>query len=252
MSKLLAKSQKKRRITEEGVSTDSVSKTVRPDRTVTYILAIDVETTGPNVLQHWMPEFGAVLWKIGEKEPANKFYACLAQPHGTDWDATTLSEFWNNESKGKDGKTPMELYKQRVAKTYQTPHGDAMALFVKWARDIESSMQKGEKVLIVTDTAAFDTTWMNVYLARTVSKHGCDSLNYLFGKYRPTRDIDAFKFGMGKHMKVWGSEQVALSSIDGIDEFPEWVTKHAHNHNPVSDAKNIAAQTAFFLSHCQE
>ena len=64
------------------MSSEPETKKVKRTRVVTHILAHDWETTGMNLLTHWAPEFGAALWKIGERQPEATFYRCPTLP---DW-----------------------------------------------------------------------------------------------------------------------------------------------------------------------
>lgn len=239
------------------MSTDKQpKKKQRPSHEVTHILVIDVETTGQNAVQNWMPEFAGVVWAIGAEEPVDSFYRVLKCPEGRTWCPVTKREFWEDAEKGHNGKTPMQLYEERrsAAGSEEANPDDAMAEFVAWAQQHERDVKKaGGKIIVVFDTAGFDATWMNVYLGQSSQRTDCGSINYLFGQYRPTRDIDSFKFGMGRQLKVWGSEGVGLRAVGAsIKGFPDWVEKHAHNHHPLSDAHNIAAQASFFLSKCTQ
>lgn len=219
-------------------------KKAKSGRAITHVLAIDVETTGGNVLKNWMPEFAAVFWRIGDRMPTATFYRCLAQPADTEWSPATLAQFWNNLDSGFDGKTPLEALRERQAT--HTPLADpvhAMDQFVAWARALEDAKAVDEEIIIVSDTTGFDAQWLSVYLARA----GYDALETLFGQYRPLRDTNSFYFGMGRKMRKWGSEGVALAAL-GLTELPDWVKQFAHNHDPLSDANEIAATASFILA----
>jgi len=231
-------------------SAQQASKKQRKCHEVTHVLVIDVEATGQNLVQNWMPEFGAVVSQIGCTSFDGSFYACLQQPDNTEWDLLTKREFWDNPDHGKDGKTPRALLSERQASNVQETPREAMKRFCDWCTEQKNNVRKaGGKMLVFFDTAGFDASWINYYL----SKYGkdCSNINQLFGDYSPARDIDSFKFGMARQLKVWGSENVALEAI-GESELPDWVTSHEHNHNPLSDAKHIAAQCSFFLDACLE
>lgn len=215
-------------------------------REITHILALDIEATGGNVLKHWMPEFAASYWRIGEQTPTKTFYRCLAQPPDTEWCPSTRAQFWESKEKGFDGKTPLDALCERQKAGELCDPIEAMHEFVAWARVLDASKQDGDEVMIVFDTTGFDAAWMAVYLARA----GYAGLETLFGPYRPLRDTNSFYFGMGWTMRKWGSENVALEAL-GINDLPAWVLQYAHNHDPQSDANEIGAVASFILSQAE-
>jgi hypothetical protein len=164
---------------------DQPQKKAKKGRAITHILAIDVETSGGNVLKHWMPEVAGAFWRIGDHKPLATFYRCLAQPLDTEWSEGTLAQFWNNPEKGFDGKTPLQALHERQAA--HAPLADpiqAMHDFVAWARALEAAKaDDDEEIMIVTDTTGFDAAWLAVYLARA----GYDGPETLFGQWRSKR-----------------------------------------------------------------
>lgn len=219
-------------------------KKAKMGRSITHVLAIDVEASGGNVLENWMPEFAAAFWRIGDQKPTATFYRCLAQPAGCTWSPQSMVQFWTNLDKGFDGKTPLEALRDRQA--MHEPLADpvqAMHDFVAWARGLEAAKAADEEIILATDTTGFDLSWIAVYLARA----GYDGPESLFGQYRPARDTNSFYFGMGRKMRKWGSEGVALEAL-GLTELPAWVKQYAHNHDPQSDANEIAATASYILA----
>ena len=210
---------------------------------ITHILVVDIETTGPNVKQHYMPEFGVSFWKIGDKEPLATHHFTLHAPENTGWDAQTREEFWDNPAKGEDKKTtPMEALKKRLLEKPPQHIYSAMRKFVDFAKECDA-VANG-KLVIVFDTAEFDSTFMNYYLAAWTE---VPSLTRLFGAYRSTRDIDSFYYGVGGYLKFWGAEEVALSGMN-INAFPDWVNAFKATHNPLDDANFIGAKASYVLS----
>lgn len=210
---------------------------------ITHILVVDIETTGPNVTRHYMPEFGVSFWKIGDTKPLAERHYTLQQPENTEWDAQTLDEFWNNPARGEDKKTPpMAALKQRLLDYPPRHMFSVMQLFVDFAEECDE-VAKG-KVVVVFDTAEFDSTFLNFYLA-TWTK--VPSLTRLFGSYRSTRDIDSFYYGVGGYLKFWGAEEVALSGMN-VKAFPDWVNEFKATHNPLDDANFIGAKASYVLS----
>ena len=211
---------------------------------ITHIIVFDVETTGPNVLRNWMPEFAGAYWRIGDRAPTETFYRGLLQPPATEWDATTLAEFWNHPDHGFDGMTPLEaLLKRQSANVPLADPVQAMKDFAQWVQQLDAAKSSDEEIILVSDTTGFDAQWLAVYLARA----GLPGPELLFGEYRPLRDTNSLFFGIAKTIDKWGSERAALAALN-IDKMPDWVQQYAHNHDPLSDANSIAASASFLLT----
>lgn len=227
----------------------SAKKAKVKKHTVPYVIAYDIEATGMSQVRHWMPEFAASLWKVGEKQPEETFYRCMWQPPTTGWCPKTARQFWDKKEKGKDGKTPRELMLARAATTTVYDPRVAMADFVRWVRAIETRLAaQGDTVLLISDTAGFDAGMMNHYLA-TYCPDLCENMCDITGSYRPIRDISAFYFGIGKSLQKHGSVENALHGFE-LTQLPDWVKVYEHNHDPLSDANSIGAVASFVLSLC--
>lgn len=230
-------------------------------RRITHVLAFDVEATGPDVLSHRVPELGACVFRIGKwQEPVATWYRAIGDPKGEgtplSWDLTTLQEYWhacNDDAPVVDGKKQSRLQMLNVRKK---EHGvveeeQAMREFIAFAREQNGKLADNEMMVVVTDTAAFDTVWMNVMLSRAaMSDASTDrvmSLNYLFGKYRPVRDLTSFYFGVGRKFELWGSEKAATEAL-AVADLPEEVKRFKHDHNPLNDALSIGATAAYLLN----
>lgn len=211
----------------------------------THVIAIDVETTGPNVVTNYMTDFGASCWKIGETNPIATFYTALQQPPGTKWDELTSKEFWDNPAKGVNGVPPrVDLEKRLAGNVLLTPEA-GMHRFVLWARELHQGLGDGELIIVISDTADFDSTFINYYLGRYVGET-CPSLTRLFNEYRPTRDIDSFYHGTGFRLARWDAEASAMQALD-VKELPSWVTAYESAHNPLADANVIGAKASYLL-----
>lgn len=258
------RSSNKKRALPQKAQQPKKAKPVAP-RDITHVLAIDVEAAGPNVIRHFMPEFGAAIFKIGEwQKPLSTFYRALEQKNsGLDWDVATLAEYWHNPDKGiacyGDGGrvistlTQFDALEARRRLHGTVPANKAAREFVAWARSMNDTLGDDERMIVVTDTGAFDTVWINVMLGRADKEEpaiDCAGLNYLFGKYRPVRDLSSLYFGMAHRFARWGSERAALDKL-GLPDFPDQVKAFAHDHNPLNDALSIGASAAYLLSYCE-
>lgn len=244
----MSESPKKRKAGEESTDVDE-SKPAPRKREITHFIAIDVEATGPNVVKNYMPEMGASFWAVGDSEPLATFYVAIEQPPGTDWDEKTKQEYWLNPAKGKDGKTQMALLEARLIRQPLSSPEKAMRDFHRFATLAQEMLGPDDTVIVISDTAEFDTAYANVYLGRHCPEL-CPNLNLLFGQYRSTRDIDAFYYGLGQRLQKWGAEEVALGSFDE-KEFPAWVQRYEATHDPLDDAISIGARASYLLSLCE-
>lgn len=214
---------------------------------ITHVLAFDIETTGPNVVTNWMNEFGAAVFRVGDNEAIEAIYRNIAQPPNTEWDPKTMEEFYKSvPADSADDKTLLDLYEERKKKHAVVSPEKAMTDFIVWARRINDSLLPDEKMIVITDTVAFDTVFFNYYLSKYTPSRCCSLLN-LFGKYQVTRDISSFFCGLGRRLGTDGSSRSALNSLV-MDKFPAWVEKHKHNHDPLSDAQHIGAMASFMIA----
>ena len=215
---------------------------------LTHIMAFDVESSGQNPRKFYMVELAVVVWELGKTEPVDSlnFY------FGLDgwWDERTKKEFWHNVAKGSDGKTPMQVLRERLCKekTPITPEAQAAVRLTSWAR--EWFKKTDGKIMCVTDTPGFDYQFITHMLACIEELPGGmqppSSMNYLFGKYEPVCDINSFYKGIGGTLQKWGARDKMHEKFSV--KYPDWVTKHEHNHDPRSDARSIAAKAVYILS----
>lgn len=214
---------------------------------ITDVIAVDVETSGPNLVKHFMPEFAGELITIGEQEPRESFYRALQQPNNTGWSSETLKSFW--EKPDADGVKPITAFDERRKTNKIHDCYTAMDEFVDWVREMDAAVSaKGGRLLIVTDTAGFDVAWIDTYLSRYSSK--ATSLGDILGRYQPTRDISSFMLGVSGAIQTGNSVEAAIQAL-GLSSEANWGAKFAHNHDPASDAKHIAATASFILSNCK-
>jgi len=136
---------------------------------MSHYLAIDIETSGPGVISHRMVALGAVVDVATQDIVHGGEFRKLADfgDHSAgrpyDWDERTYSEFWTNKDQRKDGETPLSALLQLAEREGVVEERDMMIGFVTWARTM---FEIYPELVIVTDTAAFDTTFVNVALDR--------------------------------------------------------------------------------------
>jgi hypothetical protein len=121
-----------------------------------------------------------------------------------------------------------------------------MERFYKWINQDRPKVYL-DSMIIVTDTAGFDASFVNFYL----SKAKLPSINFLIGgEYRISLDSHSFCLGVGLQRPVdgvWGSAKAAVNRLN----IPEGNLKEnpfPYDHNPVNDAANSCWEFMFVIN----
>jgi len=254
---------------------------------VFFFLALDIETTGSAITENPMIAFGACVVSVDDVAVPDadcEFLALMPMPFNNKddddddaddravdalvkrakkrhrsnekdgdynntgkWESRCFAEFWNKED--EHGGTPLRRLIALQGKYGTLSLRDAIDEFLEWTAAMYTRFERdGNKIMVVVDTAAFDTTWLNDALAK-YSNGRVPSLLYLRGdhKYRPVRDVTSFHMGIARQtpaMGFFGADKAALKTL-AIDEWPASVRAIEHDHNPLNDAKSIALKAAF-------
>ncbi len=220
---------------------------------MSHYLAIDIETSGPGLVKNRIVAFGACVVNVasvsvvdnGEFRKFTDFGDhSKGRPDG--WEKRCYEEFWMNPKKRSDNQTPLAALMLLAANLSIVDEREMMHEFVVWA---QSMWVRFPDLVVITDTAAFDTPFVNQALDQHTS---VQSLVYLFGdtNYRPVRDVSSFHMGIGGKTPaqgLWGSERAALAALD-IKEMPESVRVWDKTHDPLNDAKFIGLSAAFIAN----
>jgi hypothetical protein len=207
-----------------------------------HYIAVDIEATGQGPYKHAIVAVGAV--HINVKTFAIESSIRILLPLGDHsmgcpptWDEDTYKEFWTNTDKRADGKTPLdalrELYK--IQQAVEEPEGANQ--FALWLMDC---FDKHERTVVITDTASFDTSFLNLWLDKWT---GIPNLNYAQGSghYRPVRDISSLYSGVAGQSPaqgLFGNFRKAADKL-GIPEDGRF-NDDDHDHDPLNDATVIA------------
>ena len=220
---------------------------------ITHIMCFDVEANAQSPESGCMEELAVCVWKIGEHSMEDELYFLFDSTNGG-YCPVTMEEFWDNPAKGKDGKTPAQLRDARTVaeKTEYIDLVDAAEKLTCWAREWYKSTEG--KIIVLTDTSGFDYQFISHMLAclgvMPESLKGTGSLplslNYLFGKYQPVRDINSWYMGMGGSLQKYGARDLMMERLR--IKFPDWVKEYEHDHDPRNDCRSIAAMASFILS----
>lgn len=199
-------------------------------------VVIDIETTGPNHVDNRMLAFGAALGDAATGKIVDTFEVYLHIPHDElekNWNERTYSEFW---SRPDMIATRDAIIAKCTNKETSTDANQAMRRFYRWLND--RSDAQIDRMVIFTDTTAFDTYFMNVYLANA----RVPTLDFILGdKYKPLRDSSSFHAGVGHllpHESMWGAESAALTKL-GLKPTIMDQNPHKADHTPANDAMSI-------------
>lgn len=153
--------------------------------------AIDIETTGPNILKHGIISIGYCIGNITGQIYLKKRINLKLDDNIT-FDSDT-EKFWYKHI------SILELLKLN-----QIMPKDAMELFIK---DIDKYDSIG-KLIIISDNITFDLGFLNYYLAKYIDRL---PLTYKFGKeFRPVYDIDSYARGILRkdYSSIWTNDYV--------------------------------------------
>jgi hypothetical protein len=194
---------------------------------MTYLLAIDVETTGQGLRTNFMTCIGAALISP-EGKVLGTFSEYLQQPSGTVWEKRCIDEFWSKHQ---------NLYLDTLEHVVRAaPVEEVMARFKKWVLDVT----RDKKTLIVFDTAGFDQAWVDYNLGDT-------SCMYLLGYFECPFDIASYMLGVAQ-AEFDASSKKSFVKAKAI-EFPKWDVDH--DHNPANDATVTGLNAWWVMTHVQ-
>lgn len=199
-----------------------------------YLLAVDVETAGRNHTLNFMTRIGARLILQETGAVCATFRSYLAQPAGTQWERRCIEQFWL--------KHPQHYRDTKLAlRSEPPPPSLVMSTFVDWARNCARAVGV-DNLVVVSDTAGFDVGWLDHCMPDGLS------MLYLFGAYKPVRDVTSFYLGVAHstpRMDEWNAEEAAHARL-GIP-----YVKIPRDHAPENDARAIGTAAANVFNHLE-
>jgi len=210
---------------------------------MSYVIAIDYETSGGIPLKHGFTQLGAVLYDVKNEKICETFNE-YASMKGYEWEERCLREFWLRADM-------RELYQHTLRMTNAstfTPY-QVVDHFMEWAKRVTKDI---DDVYLISDNVAFD-----VAILRTFSTD--QDILYMFkGKYHEMVDVSSFYAGMrrarvnAKILDEVASADMALEGLNGRPgmtghvELPEFPKLHGNEHDAIADAVLIAQRWAWF------
>lgn len=217
----------------------------------------DVEASGPSLRDHFVPCLGLAIVCLGQgkNEPRilfrKKWYITPPTPHRS-WDERTLREFWlqpaiapfyNNICHILSHNVPLQNGFSLVVDPYR-----AMSEFVAVCRLATCEGQC--EVTLMSDTSGFDFSWLYYYLSH-FGPPDCSSPSYLFGMYKPVRDITSYFAGFGGDLNARYAHRSAMQKLGLYERDWKYFARRAHcppyDHDPEHDAAHVGLRSAWIM-----
>lgn len=195
----------------------------------TYLLVVDVETTGPSTKRHFLYAVASVIHDLTANEEVAWFDQNCRIPLGTEWDQATSEHFMH--------RTESE-WRQKVLSgqlTEQTPE-QMMAHWHIWFSAVLTQLRfnpREDRLVPMCDTPYYDILFMEVN-----SPLWARPMSLLIGEYNPWWDLRSYYAGMSKtHPKYvrYSTRQLYDMCVAGLIVPSEAV--HLHDHVPLNDAR---------------
>ena len=196
----------------------------------TIICAIDIETSGPNIIKNGIISIGYCIGSINGKVLIKKRINMLLD-NECSFDNDTLQNFWMKHLDILD-----KLRENQISPK------DGMNEFIKDIDDYDSKY----KLIIISDNVSFDISFVNYYLAKYLDRK---PLSYKLNKYyRSIYDTDSYARGILNQ----NYDNLSVNDLDLIKKYKLTITsKKSQAHYPDDDAfyiyelhrKVILAQT---------
>ena len=199
-----------------------------------YYIDIDVESTGFSLKKHAMIAFGAVIWNDKSTE-IDTFLGCMKVPRDRGWEKDCLNNFWK-----KDGAESLKIIKAKE----KNPR-EVMSKFVVWLDKWQMKYQKD--LIILSDTAGYDYSWINTYLCEFTNRHTIEYRCKPNGVYRYHRILSTGSIYVGVLTSKTGENHESISELE--DKMKIKNGKWNNDHNPLNDARNIVANYLIYLKN---
>lgn len=200
-----------------------------------YYFAFDVETTGQFLTKNAIIAFGCTVMNENYKE-IDSFEGYMNIPDDRSFEKRCYDEFWSKQ------KEILESIKKKM----QDPK-EVMDKFVKWMDCID--LKYGDDLIVLSDTAGYDYAWLDMYLSLFTDRY---SLYYRLKDIKDSKRIYEYR-------RTWDTNSMYNGALmeKKNGKFIEWnlekelscqTDKFENDHNPLTDARNIAANYILFCN----
>lgn len=196
-----------------------------------YVMALDIESLGPDVFVHALVAIGAVVVEVSTNKVVEYFscYMNIGDDYG--YDPVCREEYWDNHE-----KFPMNIIIKERFTTSNISTQEGIKLFANWLDACESKYANKGKMHFVTDTIGYDAAWITHHFAKWLGRL---PLDHQFGDpklYRSLKHTNDFAKGvLGAESFSEGSWREKL-----VNKGVELPDDSMHCHDPKKDAEYIA------------
>lgn len=235
------------------------------------LISFDIEATGQNLINHAMIELGVAILRTDTGKTLLKKKWDIKLIEGRTWDLTTLKEFWNNDSwkalpPGPKRDQEEAIYNQKQERVKRVNEGKGtdfkvvMNEFMELAEKAKNEFAGGDsdRVRLASNTVAFDSSWVNVYL----SLADLPCLHILYADEngrRKMNDVISTSDVIRGYARTTHAQELQQKKLHGWYssktyareklKIPEYVQVQAsHDHSAENDAEHIGK--TYILAQC--
>lgn len=203
-----------------------------------YVLAWDIEKSGPRTDKHSMLALGAVVVRVADNyvPPGGEFRVFIEMEKGHDFSEVCRRDYWYN---WKD--FPMNENVLKAIKTHGLEPADAIRQFADW---LDTQERTYKSLALVTDNPASDACWVSHYFQKYLDRN---PMIHPFGnevKYRRLHHSNVFARAISLDDGSGGKWKERLQKR-GIEVPPDSL----HDHDPLNDARWIAMLYTACIRH---
>lgn len=205
-----------------------------------FVLAWDIEKSGPRTDKHSMLAIGAVVLRVSNDKCLAKIRLFMKMEEGHDFSDICRQEYWYNWDKFPNNKHVLELIKKQGV----SPR-EGIAKFAAWLDHQEKTY--GKQLAVTTDNPASDATWVSHYFQKYLDRN---PMLHPFGdekRYRRLHHSNAYGRCLSLDDGSGGNWQQRLRDM-GVEVPPE----DLHDHDPLNDATWIAKLYTACIRHVRK
>jgi hypothetical protein len=198
-----------------------------PPTSTQYVLAWDIEKSGPRTDKHSMLAIGACVLQVRDGKLVSTFRVFMRMEPGHDFSEVCRQEYWFNWE-----KFPMN---KEVLQKIEAEGVDAKEGIHQFAAWLDKQEAYWPNLVLATDNPASDAAWVSHYFQKYLDRN---PMIHPFGdetRYRRLHHSNAFARALSLDDGSGGSWTQRLKDA-GVDVPPD----DLHDHDPLNDAKWIA------------
>lgn len=192
-----------------------------------YVLAWDIEKSGPRTDKHSMLAIGAVVVRVIDDQEVSKFRVFMKMEEGHDFSEHCRADYWYNFEKNPNNKRVLKLIE-----TEGIPPSDGIRKFADWLDEQERTYTS---LAPTTDNPSSDAAWVSHYFQKYLDRHPMIHREGKEPLYRRLHHSNEYARAISLDDGSGGDWCQRLREM-GIKVPP----KELHDHDPLNDARWIA------------